>query len=504
MSTPGAGFGSPFSFFGVHRGSLGTGGDLGGGMAHLSRLIWFALGVMLAAVPMLAFADDYPPIKEYRWGNEKYYDVQTACASAIAAYSGNFGPLTMTSCSVNPNGQGWQAKFTQTNGSAGSYSGVIVDVCLGGGALQLVGGVFTCRNAPPCEEGEVRDETGVCIPPPCEPPNFIDQFGECREPCPEAGSSAGSGHVYQGGNVCLQSCERKATKCSLKMNIEGPQDDRAYVCDYVFTGGSCEWIGEQITDAPPGPEPNPEPEPEPCGSGKVSGTFNGQTICLDAGENTLRDDTKKETTETTKDDGTKEVRETTTDTRSQFDPKTGKTKTTITETTTTTTVDANGNTTGTNTEIVIRQRESSGNNVDKDSGNGDGGEEEGGGTFAGACGSEPLCEGDAIQCAIAAATFKTECALAASDEVLLEFETIRQFTGTGEGEGLDRKEIDVTTSLQVSEIGGGAGLTDQSFTIMGKTIVIPFSEINRFIEMFGYAIMMIAWIGAWRIIVGAF
>lgn len=473
-------------------------------MAHLSRLIWFALGVMLAAVPMFAFADDYPPIKEYRWGNEKYYDVQTACASSIAAYSGNFGPLTMTSCSVNPNGQGWQAKFTQTNGSTGAYSGVIVDVCLGGGALQLVGGVFTCRNAPPCEEGEVRDETGVCIPPPCEPPNFIDQFGECREPCPESGTTAGSGHVYQGGNVCLQSCERKATKCALKISVDGSQDDRGYVCDYVFTGSSCEWIGEQITDALP--VPDPEPEPEPCGSGKVSGTFNGQTICLDAGENTLRDDTKKETTETTKDDGTKEVRETTTDTRSQFDPKTGKTKTTITETTTTTTVDANGNTTGTNTEIVIRQRESSGNNVDKDSGNGDGGEGEGGGTFAGACGIAPLCEGDAVQCAIAAAVFETQCALAYEQQALNDqWTAIETYDGTEEGGALEKKDISegLSEMLNTSKQGPGSGLTDKAFTVFGKTVVLPFSLINQYLNVFYWAMQSIAWLVAVKILRGA-
>ena len=84
------------------------------------------------------------------------------------------------------------------------------------------------------------------------------------------------------------------------------------------------------------------------------------------------------------------------------------------------------------------------------------------------------------------------------------WEGIREFEGTGEGEGLDRKEIEVPTELEVTEIGGGAGLVDQTFSIMGKSIVIPFSQMNRFIAIFGYAIMVIAWIGAWRIIVGAF
>lgn len=462
---------------------------------------------MLAVVPMLAFADDYPPIKEYRWGLEKYYDVQTACSSSIAAYTGTYAPLTMTSCTVNAAGNGWSVKFTQSNGSTGSYSGIIADVCLGGGTLQSVGGVLTCVNAPPCEEGEVRDESGVCKPPPCEPPNFINQFGQCQEPCPEAGSSSGSMHVHEGGNVCSQSCERKPTKCALKVNIEGPQDG-GYVCDYVFTGSSCDWIGEKFTDAPPGPEPQPEPEPEPCGSGKVSGTFNGQTICLDAGENTLRDDTKKETTETTKDDGTKEVRETTTDTRSQFDPKTGKTKTTITETTTTTTVDANGNTTGTNTEIVIRERESSGNNVDRDAGggDGDGGEGEGGGTFAGACGIAPLCEGDAVQCAIAAAVFETQCALAYEQQALNEqWTAIETYDGTEEGGALEKKDISegLSEMLNTSKQGPGSGLTDKAFTVFGKTVVLPFSLINQYLNVFYWAMQIIAWLVAVKILRGA-
>lgn len=112
--------------------------------------------------------------------------------------------------------------------------------------------------------------------------------------------------------------------------------------------------------------------------------------------------------------------------------------------------------------------------------------------------------GDALQCAIARHTHETQCALQASDEVMEAWAAIRDFAGTGEGEGLDRKEIEVPSSLDVTEVGPGAGLADQSFSIMGRSIVIPFSEMNRFIAIFGYAIMVIAWIGAWRIIVGAF
>lgn len=124
--------------------------------------------------------------------------------------------------------------------------------------------------------------------------------------------------------------------------------------------------------------------------------------------------------------------------------------------------------------------------------------------WAAACDGEVLCQGDAIQCAIARVAHEQKCALRVSDDVLQEFESIKSFTGTGEGEGLDRKQIDVPSSLVVSEIGPGGGLQDETFSIMGQSIVIPFSQLNRFIEMFGYAIMAIAWIGAWRIIAGAF
>ena len=464
---------------------------------------------MLAGLPMLALADEYPASWKFAAEDYQYIydDAADACASvyygAGAEPTGNYQFLydlaTTTRTAVNGDCE-WQYIGQQTTYWRQNiiYAG---RQCGHGGTYQS----GMCVDAPPCEEGYLRDESGACVPPPCEPPNFINQFGQCQEPCPEAGSASGSMHVHEGGNVCSQSCERKPTKCSLKINIEGPQDG-GYVCDYVFTGSSCDWIGEKFTDAPPGPEPQPEPEPEPCGSGKVSGTFNGQTICLDAGENTLRDDTKKETTETTKDDGTKEVRETTTDTRSQFDPKTGKTKTTITETTTTTTVDANGNTTGTNTEIVIRERESSGNNVDRDSGNGDGGEEEGGGTFAGACGIAPVCEGDAVQCAIAAAVFETQCALAYEQQALNEqWTAIETYDGTEEGGALEKKDISEGLSelLDTPKQGPGGGLTDKAYTVFGKTVVLPFSLINQYLNVFYWAMQTIAWLVAVKILRGA-
>lgn len=124
------------------------------------------------------------------------------------------------------------------------------------------------------------------------------------------------------------------------------------------------------------------------------------------------------------------------------------------------------------------------------------------GSFAGSCAGGFKCSGDAVQCAIAEASHKANCAMEVTDDVLNAFQGMKNFNGTGEGEGLDRKLIDVDSDLNVTEIGGGTGLSDQSFTIMGKTIMLPFSEINRFIEMLGYAVMMIAWIQAFRIIAG--
>lgn len=384
--------------------------------------------------------------------------------------------------------------------------------------------IRTSRSVPPlpCETGErLPDGTcftcppnrvwngTTCVAPECPPGEVWDDAQRaCRMDCELAASQPPSrSHVSQGGALCLMGCKRTrgavpgGSNCVMQIDVSDGAG--GLVCDYAWTGEQCDWTGEKGSGDDPAPEDpvaEEEGQPEQCGAGYVSGTVNGQHTCLLGGPPV--DTTDKKTETKTNSDGTTETKESTTETKVNPDG-------TVTTTTTTTTIvkDAAGNVVGTDVESVGSTQGKDGyceQNPDDSVCGGGGAGLLTGGCVPGGGVQELACEGDAIQCAIREQTMRTYCQLTASEEVVAEYEAIKEFDGTGEGEGLDRKEIEVPSSLSVTEIGGGAGLQDQSFTIMGETIVIPFSELNRFIEMLGYAIMVIAWLGAWRIIAGAF
>lgn len=507
---------------------MGAGGDSGGGMAHFQRLMWFAVGVLLAALPMLAFADVFvygvramnaQSVPALDWESKTqafaggYY--AGSDGKAVADLVGLVSPGNLQlPAGCNRTGNDTmpvlQGTGTRIVGSVFydeyRYRVVLASNC--GGDAEIGVAVKVGVVAPECESGQ-RDEYGQCAPPECPPGEVWDSAqAACRMDCDLAASQPPSrSHVSQGGALCLMGCKRTrgavrgGSNCVMQIDVSDGAG--GLVCDYAWTGEQCDWTGEKGAGDDPAPnEPvaEDEGEPEQCGAGYVSGTVNGQQTCLLGGPPVDTVDKKTETK--TNPDGTTETKNSTTETKVNPDG-------TVTTTTTTTTIvkDAAGNVVGTDVESVGSTQGKDGYCEEKpyDSVCGGGGS----GELAGACVpgggvQELVCDGDAIQCAIREQTMRTYCQLTASDDVVAEYEAIKSFDGTGEGEGLDRKQIDVPESLSVTEIGGGAGLQDQSFTIMGKTIVIPFSELNRFIEMFGYAIMAIAWLGAWRIIAGAF
>lgn len=382
-----------------------------------------------------------------------------------------------------------------------------------------------------CPSGETWNAaTQQCEPPQCPDGQVRNPwFGNCQDECPQAGGVPSRSHVQAGNPVCLHGCKRTraahpgGSSCVRSLDMfEGGGSE--LICDYAYTGEICGWFGELVGEDsepgegdPPGEE-KPNPPNDTCPAGMQSGMFNGRHVCLKAGDTTSQQQTTTNNTTTTSNNTTTNVN-TTTNTSTNYNRSTNSTTVTTTTTTTTTTTNNVTNQSTTNTTTNVSQSQLPGNQATipgnggapngengasgqcdpavEDCGSGDS-------AFSGACGEPPLCLGDALQCAIARHTHETQCALQASDEVMEAWAAIRDFAGTGEGEGLDRKEIEVPSSLDVTEVGPGAGLSDQSFSVMGRSIVIPFSEMNRFIAIFGYAIMVIAWIGAWRIIVGAF
>lgn len=478
-------------------------------MAYIQRLI-FGIAVLLAC--NLVYAD-------YRLGNiyGQTGSWSAECSQVIdaqaAAMVGKQAPTplqlqsllqTLLPANINCNTGAFLqwVSVTETQASV-QYK----DARAGSNFTRLVR--WSVTGVPSCPDAEPwNPQTGLCeVPPPpeCEAPKFVNWLGVCVDPCPAAGTDPVRLNVNGGNPVCSGGCEKRATKCSLRIQVGGIQAGSLKVCDYVSSGNECDWSGERAgeNDGSEPPDPEPDPQPDPCPAGQQRGQYNGQDICVKTGDTT---DVKKEETdtqETTNPDGSKTTTETRTETRIEYNSTTNTTTTTTTTTTTNTIRDSSGNVTDTNTTITVGQKQTNGNNVDAEDsggGGGGGGGEDGGGVFAGTCGVEPYCEGDAIQCAIAAATFKSQCALVVAPDVMSEWQQIVEFDGTQEGAGLDRKTIDVPQTLNVTMTGGGVGLVDQSFVVLGKTIVLPFSWINPYLDMFGAAMLAIAWIMAFGII----
>lgn len=505
---------------------MGTGCDLGGGMAHFLRLIWFAVGVLLAALPMLSSAADYKltGVVSYSTGGmaapevlrEGYFDelqamIDAVCASAAATnqIQGQWQVYTKDSCSATS--VAVRVMYRKDSSIRYVYTSYeTVEECIS--PNQWNPATQQCEP-PDCPEGQVRNPW----------------FGNCQDECPQAGGLPSRSHVTAGNAVCLHGCKRTraahpgGSSCVRSLDMfEGGGSE--LICDYAYTGEMCGWFGELAGDDsepgdgdPPGEE-NPNPPNDTCPAGMQSGTFNGKHVCLKAGETTSQQQSTTTNNTTTANNTTTNVN-TTTHTSTNYNSTTNTTTVTTTTTTNTTTTnnvtnESTTNTTTNVTESVLPGNQSTipGNGGAPNGENGASGQCDpavedcgsGGSSFSGACGEPPLCMGDALQCAIARHTHETQCALQASEEVMEAWAAIRDFAGTGEGEGLDRKQIEVPTALDVTEVGAGAGLSDETYSIMGRSIVIPFSEMNRFIAIFGYAIMVIAWIGAWRIIAGAF
>lgn len=463
-------------------------------MAHLRRLIWFALGVALSGLPMLAFANG-------GWFHDG--TANTNCTSG------------------------------QTCSQAGAIEAARVDVRMTRGSLDkdtTVEGTDTqgCPSNQPCLRVAVKSgrsctvngSLGFCVTTLYR---FVYQVVEPppspQEQCEQSGGHWGTNHSAGGRFVVQNNCYPNPPRCaeaggmilldeSLDSRCAPPQEgpcpedigDIPYVGN--LGGGQCLLGGGTEPDPDPEPDPKPEPDQTPpgCAPNQQPGTVQGVPVCINKPPPPPTDSTDTKTeTKPTPDGGTKETTTTTNTTVNNT------TNTTTTTTTVTTVIkDAAGNVTGTTTDTSSVVQDSAGYCKENPGAEVCG---EGGGQWAGGC-DDPgrvmhECKGDPIQCAIAEQTLRTRCALAASDEVVQAFKDMVEFDGTGEGEGLDRKEISVPETLDVVEIGGGVGLVDKSYTIMGRTITVPFSAINTYLDIFGAAMMMIAWIVAFNTIRGA-
>lgn len=133
------------------------------------------------------------------------------------------------------------------------------------------------------------------------------------------------------------------------------------------------------------------------------------------------------------------------------------------------------------------------------------------GSVTGTCG-QIQCVGDAIQCATLRAAAAMECKQRA-DEDLIKASPIHSL-GNAAINGKDPMEdqlpkasraqtVDVAGIAADGWLGGGAAFDDVTFTIMGKSITIPFGKWSGYLVGLRYALMVVASLVSFRILSGA-
>lgn len=129
------------------------------------------------------------------------------------------------------------------------------------------------------------------------------------------------------------------------------------------------------------------------------------------------------------------------------------------------------------------------------------------GTFSGTCGAPPVCTGDAVMCAVAKATFESNCALkmpeTSDEKSAYEAGKAKAGDQTGDlpkspsdiGIGPDKFSQDVL-------IGGGSGMTDLTFSVHGQTVTLPFSTINPWLSKLGVLLQAVTFLICAYIVTG--
>lgn len=133
-------------------------------------------------------------------------------------------------------------------------------------------------------------------------------------------------------------------------------------------------------------------------------------------------------------------------------------------------------------------------------GNGDG--EGDGSSFGGSCMAGFVCEGDAVQCAIAREQHRRNCVMFndPSPESLL-YEANKNKTGNQTGDNPNNETVSLAGRIDTSDaLGGGACISDLNVTVWGQSLTLPFSTICPSLAMLGNLLVAVSMLLAARIV----
>lgn len=392
---------------------------------------------------------------------------------------------------------------------------------------------------------ENSSHTG-CVAPPA--PNY------CPKPGTDGGWWTGSGRNgaktacsvdprVPTGDPSLPGCRVAGDSTFSSGGNSGPQADS----DGWTWGAQMAYTGEKCVPDPNADPSSPAPNDPKCIPPKVAGVVNGEHVCYTPAPGSpdsnkpSSSESKPKTTTSSNPDGstttttsgsktdcangtcttttthrttttsptgttsTPDVRTTTT--TCQMGPGCGPIAPTTSSTTNTSTSPNGSTTTSTSTTTPTSGNTGGGGGGTSGSGStgstGDGDGDQGPSQFAGQCGAPPFCDGDAILCAIAAATHKQECNWrpGASSETAL-YDTAKTKTGdqTSGLPGNSTVSLGPASFNQTELLGAASGMQDLTITVMGQAIVLPLSDINPWLARLGMVLQAVTFLLCMRIV----
>lgn len=444
-------------------------------MANLYRigLVW-----LLVVGSGLVFADTYPAKKEYWLGGVSYPSAAAACGAYEASHPG-CSVLSVDEVYSDPDQQG---RCVLSGGAACSWSSATYPnwtwQCPYGGVLS--GG--QCVDAPACPSGQSRDATGQCV-----------------ASCPAAGtktSSYGSNVFGQGSgtpsSLCLGGCGYDTGDMCVAAG-------GAWVCSVGKSAGRACTGSDAVGSLTDKPDP-PGPTAYDCLSrGQNYGTVNGQVVCVAGGSAAQPLAVKQQTTTTTNNpDGSATTAtqiKTTTDNGSSV------------------TVQVSGGV-GSGAGQSGGQGAASGNGTTDQSKSAFCEENPNSplcktGSVSGGvgCADAPVCEGDAVQCALVMQDWRLRCAHDSTPQSELA-ESI--FAGNDPAASQNpalpsnAETVDMVGRIDSSNPIGGSCPQDRVFTVWrDATVTLPFSQLCQYLDLMGRVVVAFAFVGAARIIGGA-
>lgn len=127
-------------------------------------------------------------------------------------------------------------------------------------------------------------------------------------------------------------------------------------------------------------------------------------------------------------------------------------------------------------------------------------------SFGGTCGSPPVCEGDAVMCAVAASTFATNCAM--TQQPTDEFPEYALYRLEAAKSQADQVALSATTVNvgpsqfdQTNFLGAASGVSDLSITVWHKTVSIPLSQLNTWLQRLGVVLQAVTFLLCARIVI---